>query len=134
MDIISRKGIIARERQDNKMRVEQIIKYIKSGDLRATEFLKHNSSEHRILHEYSNRKSGDNVLSYVCRQGNVKMLTMLHCDCGLALDLELCNFEGKRPLHEASQFGHLEIVEYLLQNGVSVDCIKRADWYVCYIY
>lgn len=35
----------------------------------------------------------------------------------LKMNLEQTNFDGKRPLHDAAQFSHLDCVEYLLNNG-----------------
>ncbi|XP_033745792.1 ankyrin repeat domain-containing protein 16-like isoform X2 [Pecten maximus] len=70
-------------------------------------------------------KSGDNLLHSAARQGHVHLLKFFH-EAGA--DLELPNFDGKRPLHEATQAGHLDCVKYLLSQDVSVDCLKRADW------
>merc|ERR550539_1251728 len=44
------------------------------------------------------------------------------------LNLESTNLEGKRPLHEAAQYGKYETVKLLLTKAVEVDPIKRADW------
>ena len=42
------------------------------------------------------------------------------------------NLDGKNSLHIASQMGHLEEVERLLQDGVPVDSLKRGDWFVSF--
>ncbi|XP_021376456.1 ankyrin repeat domain-containing protein 16-like [Mizuhopecten yessoensis] len=70
-------------------------------------------------------KSGDNLLHCAARLGHVHLLKFLH-EAGA--NLELPNFDGKRPLHEAAQAGHLDCVKYLLSQDVSVDSLKRADW------
>ena len=71
-------------------------------------------------------KSGDSVGILAARWGQIEILKYLHETCELSL--ELSNFDGKRPLHEAAQFGHVDCLRYLLTRGVDVNCLKRADW------
>ncbi|KAL8612486.1 hypothetical protein ACOMHN_053740 [Nucella lapillus] len=79
----------------------------------------------KCLHIF-HKKTGDSVLHLVCRFGRRDLLEQFSsCD---GVDLEITNYEGKKPLHEASHFGHLDCVEFLLQSGVQVNCLKRADW------
>ena len=74
----------------------------------------------------SHKKTGDTVLHLACRFGRRDLLELFTvCD---GVDLQISNYEGKKPLHEAAQFGQLDCVDFLLQNGVKVDCLKRADW------
>ena len=73
-------------------------------------------------------RSGDSLIHLLARLGRTCILNILIKRYGKKLNLEPTNLEGKRPLHEAAQFGKFEIVEILLKNGVQVDPIKRADW------
>ena len=41
---------------------------------------------------------------------------------------EVANHDGKRPLHEAAQYGHVDCASYLIGAGVDVDALKRATW------
>lgn len=75
----------------------------------------------------SHKKTGDTILHLACRFGRRDLVEGLMNSEG-GVDLQISNYEGKKPLHEAAQFGQLECVNFLLQNGVQVDCIKRADW------
>ena len=77
-----------------------------------------------LLH-YSNKKSGDTLSHIVCRLGHLHILSLL---CRESFNIEIENFDGKRPLHEAAQAGNFSCVELLLEAGASVDSIKRADW------
>ncbi|UYV73179.1 ANKRD16 [Cordylochernes scorpioides] len=43
-------------------------------------------------------------------------------------DMEILNLEGKRPLHEAVQFGMYDCVRYLLSKNVDINALKRGDW------
>jgi ankyrin repeat protein len=74
----------------------------------------------------SHPKTGDTVLHLFSRFGRGDLLDLFsQCD---GVDLQIPNFEGKKPLHEAAQFGQLDCVQFLLHKGVQVDCLKRADW------
>ena len=71
---------------------------------------------------------GDSLLHIVARLGKTNFLQLLVDKFGGLLNLEVANKEGKRPLHEASQFGRHEVVRILLDKGAEVDPLKRADW------
>ena len=74
----------------------------------------------------SQKKTGDTVLHLACRFGRRDLLEQfILCE---GVDMEISNYEGKKPLHEAAQFGQLDCVGFLLHSGVKVDCLKRADW------
>ena len=71
------------------------------------------------------KKSGDTVPIIAAAHGQTAVLAL----CS-DTDLETSNNDGKRPLHAAVQSSHVDCVRYLLSRHVSVDCLKRADWYV----
>ena len=73
-------------------------------------------------------RSGDSLMHILARLGRTCILNLLLKRYDKNLNLEPTNLEGKRPLHEAAQFGKYDIVAILLKNGVQVDPIKRADW------
>ena len=73
-------------------------------------------------------RSGDSLLHIIARLGKTNFLQLLVDKFGGRLNLEVANKEGKRPLHEASQFGRHEVVRILLDKGAEVDPLKRADW------
>lgn len=71
-------------------------------------------------------RSGDTLLHYAARHGHLDIVEYLIKRLGL--DVEVCNNDYKRPLHEAASMGHKACVVYLLHEGAKVDCLKRADW------
>lgn len=75
--------------------------------------------------ESSHPKSGDTVAHLAARHGHLEILTLL-ADEGFSL--EIGNFDGKRPLHEAAQSAQYTCLEFLLSRKVTVDPLKRADW------
>lgn len=72
-------------------------------------------------------KSGDTVLHYAVRHGHIDLVKFL-VDEGFKIDIG--NFDGKRPLHEAAHYGQVTCLKYLLSHDVNVDALKRADWYL----
>ena len=81
------------------------------------------------LSSLSNPKTGDNVLHALCRDegGCLDMFRFIVDLCGEAA-CGLGNFDGKTPLHEAAQCKSASVVAFLLERGVEVDALKRADW------
>ena len=82
------------------------------------------------LASLSNPKTGDNVLHALCRDddtGRLDMFRFVVDLCGEAA-CGLGNFDGKTPLHEAAQCKSASVVAFLLERGVEVDALKRADW------
>ena len=75
--------------------------------------------------DYYHQKSGDTVLSFATRGGNIEILIFLREQ---GQDFEQANFAGKRALHEAAQFSNLACVHYLVEHGAVVDALKQADW------
>ena len=73
-------------------------------------------------------RSGDTIIHILARLGRTSILLMLVERFSSVLNLESTNLEGKRPLHEAAQYGKYETVKLLLTKAVEVDPIKRADW------
>ena len=104
----------------------QILKLTQSGKLNELIELCSKYNVFESLKDIYHEKSGDNLMSYACRQENHTLVQWLHKTC--SFDLQQGNFDGKRPIHEAAHFGHLECLKYLVQCGVSVNVIKKADW------
>lgn len=76
-------------------------------------------------------KSLDNVVHIIAQLGREPFLNAVidKFKANELLELlEIRNAEDKVPLHEAAQFSHVNIVKILLEHGVAVDPIKRADW------
>ncbi|XP_063164470.1 ankyrin repeat domain-containing protein 16 [Candoia aspera] len=71
-------------------------------------------------------KLGDTLLHFAARHGRLDILRYLAETVGM--DVELVNWDYKRPLHEAASMGHPDCVSYLLERGATVDCLKKADW------
>nr|XP_023664626.1 ankyrin repeat domain-containing protein 16 isoform X2 [Paramormyrops kingsleyae]XP_023664627.1 ankyrin repeat domain-containing protein 16 isoform X2 [Paramormyrops kingsleyae]XP_023664628.1 ankyrin repeat domain-containing protein 16 isoform X2 [Paramormyrops kingsleyae] len=71
-------------------------------------------------------RSGDTLLHYAARHGALDVLAFLVQDVGM--DVELCNSDYKRALHEAASMGRGDCVHYLLARGAKVDCLKKSDW------
>lgn len=71
-------------------------------------------------------RSADTLLHYAARHGHLETLQFLTRDVGM--DVEVHNCDYKRPLHEASSMSHVACVRYLLSEGATVDCLKKADW------
>ncbi|KAM6436274.1 ankyrin repeat domain-containing protein 16 isoform 1-T2 [Liasis olivaceus] len=71
-------------------------------------------------------KLGDTLLHFAARHGRLDILRYLAETVGM--DVELVNRDYKRPLHEAASMGHPDCVSYLLEQGATVDCLKKADW------
>ncbi|KAH3880250.1 ankyrin repeat domain-containing protein 16-like [Dreissena polymorpha] len=86
--------------------------------------LKNDVCKRKII-DYFHPKSGDTVVHYASRNGHVRLLQHFAVE---GFSLEITNFDGKRPLHEAAHAGQNACVTYLLSAGVVVDPLKRADW------
>ncbi|XP_018302806.1 ankyrin repeat domain-containing protein 16 [Mycetomoellerius zeteki] len=73
--------------------------------------------------------SGDTALHVAAREGNMNIVRYL-CEGFnmLAFKVDVTNKDMKRPLHEAAQIAHEDILKYLLGKGASVDALKRGDW------
>lgn len=83
------------------------------------------SKKHPIIwRNIYHKKSGDTALHIAARIGCVEILRYLKDDA----DFEQSNFDGKRPIHEAAQYGQLECLQFLIKIAVKIDCLKRADW------
>lgn len=101
-----------------------ILRAAQTGDIQFfKELCACQSTKIKVL-ESSHPKSGDTVAHLAARQGHLEILTFL-ADEGFGL--EIGNFDGKRPLHEAAQSGQYSCLEFLLIK-VTVDPLKRADW------
>ncbi|KAK1127387.1 hypothetical protein K0M31_003928 [Melipona bicolor] len=73
--------------------------------------------------------SGDTALHVATREGHLNIVRYL-CENFQKPDfrVNVANKDMKRPLHEAAQFAHRDIVKYLIKKGADVDALKRADW------
>ncbi|CAD1477227.1 unnamed protein product, partial [Heterotrigona itama] len=73
--------------------------------------------------------SGDTALHVATREGYLNIVRYL-CENFQKPDfrVNVANKDMKRPLHEAAQFAHRDIVRYLIEKGADVDVLKRADW------
>ena len=83
---------------------------------------------------YSYPKSGDTVSIVAARFGQVAILhyltSVIEDPDQRKLVLEQTNRNGKRPIHEAAQNGQLECLQFLIDQGVDVNCMKQQDWWV----
>ena len=80
----------------------------------------------KSLLNLTHTKSGDSITHVLARHGKLDMLKWVHEEWHV--QLESVNLEGKLPLHEAAAAGHVQIVEYLLSQGVQIDPLKRSGW------
>ncbi|XP_056133697.1 ankyrin repeat domain-containing protein 16 [Lampris incognitus] len=71
-------------------------------------------------------RSRDTLLHHAARHGHADVLACLTRRLGM--DVELCDRDFKRPLHEAASAGHAECVRFLIGEGATVDCLKKGDW------
>ncbi|KOC66925.1 Ankyrin repeat domain-containing protein 16 [Habropoda laboriosa] len=99
-----------------------------SGDLSRVETLvsKHNVQDWTL---FRHSTSGDTALHVAAREGHLNIVRYL-CEAFEKPDfrVDVANKDMKRPLHEAAQFARSDVVKYLIKNGATVDCLKRADW------
>lgn len=72
-------------------------------------------------------KTQDNCVHLIAQLGLVDFLLELIKISGSDL-LQVGNVDGKTPLHDAAQFSQFGVSKILLDNGVKVDPLKRADW------
>ncbi|XP_055883303.1 ankyrin repeat domain-containing protein 16-like isoform X2 [Biomphalaria glabrata] len=87
-------------------------------------FFENSSTELLACMQHS--KSFDTPLHIACRLGKADILKYL-IDSNKT-NLEACNREGKRPLHEAAHNSHDDCVCLLLGHKVQVDPFKSGDW------
>ena len=70
---------------------------------------------------------GENSLfyaSYAPKRGAVK-LQVFHYMESLGLEVDLVNWEGKTPLHNAIRYADVELIDYFLQRGVNINQIDE---------
>lgn len=104
-----------------------LLQYAQEGQ---TEQVKEYIYQHEpdiIWSECIQSKSKDSCLHLAAREGHDQTLRFL-LDTGCKMYLEVGNKDGKRPLHEAAHFSHLDCLQTLIKAGCEVDALKRADW------
>ena len=80
---------------------------------------------------FKHKQTGDNVLHFATRAGNLNLLKLIKDK--VANDAEFyftnLNNDGKNVLHEACQYEHLECAKFLIEViGISVNKLRKADW------
>lgn len=103
-----------------------VFKMANAGDVQSLRGLAETESGAAEIRGCFAPSTGDTVAHNAARSGNCDLLAMLVGSRLLSADVS--NFDGKRPLHDAAQFGHAACVRYLLAVGAEVDALKRADW------
>ena len=73
-------------------------------------------------------RHGDTPFLVAARHGQVDLLRKLHGEFGIPCHHS--NLDGKNALHESAQHGQVGSAHFLIESGVPVDCLKRADWSV----
>ena len=101
------------------------LKLIQDGKITDFMDLLNSCEDPRSVMNSKHRKSGDNTAIVASRFGRLHVLEILHRN---GMDFEQWNDDGKRALHEAAYGSHLDCVKFLIDLGVEVDCLKRADW------
>ena len=105
---------------------DQLLDFAKRGNLDELRHYVASECNNKEWLTWSAKKSGDSVVTYATRHGHLPIVEWLHKEHGS--DLEIANLDGKRPLHEAAQYGEMACLVYLLDQHVQIDCLKRADW------
>ncbi|KAK0097324.1 hypothetical protein PV326_002514 [Microctonus aethiopoides] len=107
---------------------KEFLRITQRGDLIELENL---SSKYRIENWtiFRHDVSGDTALHISAREGYLDIVKYLCTNWqNPLLKVNVVNKDMKSPLHEAAQFSRYYIVDYLIQQGATVDSLKRADW------
>lgn len=115
---------VFRQNMDEKR--NKLLRAVSHGDLTTLRELVSKLKNHVDLICFVYAKTGDSAVHIAVENGHLSVLKYLHNDCGMGL--EQTNFDGKRPLHNAAQFSHFDCLQYLIDQGVEIDALKRADW------
>lgn len=77
--------------------------------------------------------SGDTALHVATREGHLNIVRYL-CENFQKPDfrVNVANKDMKRPLHEAAQFAHRDIVKYLIEKGIYFSCMLLVFFFRCY--
>ncbi|XP_018602753.1 ankyrin repeat domain-containing protein 16 [Scleropages formosus] len=103
-----------------------LVKFTQEGQLHSIEELLRDHDFRTSVRNKHRGKSGDTLLHHAARYGHCAVLRFLMED--VAMDVELCNADYKRALHEAASASRPQCVRYLLARGARVDCLKKGDW------
>ena len=71
-------------------------------------------------------KSKATLTHIACQHGCDQILAWLIKVGGV--NIEICNKDGKRPIHEAAQYSQEKCLQILLENKAQIDPLKIADW------
>ncbi|XP_066525269.1 ankyrin repeat domain-containing protein 16 isoform X2 [Hoplias malabaricus] len=105
---------------------KSLIKLTQDGRLSALREQMERISENELSIKAHFGKSGDTLLHYAARHGHTDILRYFIEELGI--DIELYNNDYKRAMHEAASMSHELCVQYLIERGAKIDCLKRADW------
>jgi len=107
-------------------RSRSLLKLIQAGDISKLRTFIADQYEDDSWKYEKHVKSGDNLLHLATRSGHLDLVKWLVKDHSLRLSVT--NNDAKQPLHDAAHFSHIRCLQFLLDNGASVDCLKKSDW------
>ena len=85
----------------------------------------------KSLISYKHPQTGDTVLNYAARFGNVNLINQIY-ENYVQFDpnqfLNSCNNDGKNGLHEACQNTNFECAVYLIEKGICINKLRKGDW------
>lgn len=80
------------------------------------------------LVEFRQDRTGDNLLIYASRCGNLGLLKRLHHNQA-RVNFNYSNNDGKNALHEACQMSHADCVKFLIEDcKIHVNTLRKGDW------
>ncbi|XP_059158002.1 ankyrin repeat domain-containing protein 16-like [Physella acuta] len=112
------------------MNFQTIQKAVRNDDVQLFSHFSETESRSRSnLFSHIHKKTGDTIVHIACRYGSHKILKYVReSDKNYVRLFEVCNNDGKRPLHDAAQYSHPNCLQILLESKVQVDSLKKGDW------